>query len=128
MKLNQECIRDILLYIEENLTYENWIEASSLPLDKYSSEELIYTVEKLIEADFLNCSTSHYIGSSLPAIRIKSITYSGHQFLDNIRDDKVWKETKSIVSKVSSVSIQIISDVASKVITNIISKQMGLPT
>lgn len=124
MKLNQECIRDLLLYLEDNLSYKHDININGLKLKEYSEEELIYTAERLIEANLISCVCAK--GFDIPVIIARSITYSGHQFLDNIRDDGVWKETKKITSKVASTSIQIISDIASQVISNIISKQMGL--
>jgi len=67
------------------------------------------------------------MGTNIPSVRISSITYQGHQFLDNIRDDNVYTKTKSILSTFKSVSIEIFSETASKVITSLISKQLGLP-
>lgn len=55
-----------------------------------------------------------------------NLTYDGHKFLDNIRDDKVWKDTKTILSKFSSVSLSFVSSVASNVISQLIQKQFGL--
>lgn len=124
MKLDHDCIRDLLLYLEENLTYNKNISINNLTLKNYSQEELIYCAEKLIEADYLTCTKAS--GYQPPLIVANSITYNGHQFLDNIRDDGVWKETKSILSKVTSTSIGFISNIATQVISNLISKQMGL--
>ncbi len=124
MKLNQDCIRDLLLYLEDNLSYKNDININSLKLNNYTEEELVYTTERLMEANFLSCLTAK--GFDIPVIIARNITYNGHEFLDNIRDDKVWKETKSIASTVASTSIQIISNIAAQVIANIVSKQIGL--
>lgn len=124
MKLDHDCVRDLLLYLEENLTYNKNISINNLTLKNYSQEELIYCTEKLIEADYLTCTKAS--GYQPPLIVANSITYNGHQFLDNIRDDGVWKETKNIASTVSSTSLKVIENIASNVITNIISKQMGL--
>ncbi len=125
MKLNQDCIRDLLLYLEENLTLNNHLSVENISLKDYSSEELLYTADKLYEAGFINCFKRIYATDEL-LILISSITYSGHQFLDNIRDEKVFVKTKSILSTFKSVSIEIISETASKVITNMINQQLGL--
>lgn len=54
---------------------------------------------------------------------ITGITFKGHEYLDNIRDPKVWKETKHTVLKtVASASLSIFSAVASK----IVSSKLGL--
>ena len=124
MKLNKDCIRDLLLYLEDNLSYTSDININNLKFKNYTEEELVYTCERLIEADFLSCIVSK--GFEMPIIIAKNITYRGHEFLDNIRDDSVWKETKKITSKFASTSVQIISNVAAKVIAEIITKQLGI--
>ena len=124
MKLNQDCIRDLLLYLEENLKINDYLSISNIALKNYSSEELLYTADKLCEASYLKCSRKVYDNTDL-MIFVSSITYTGHQFLDNIRDDKVFAKTKSVLSSFKSVSIEIISETASKVITNLINQQLN---
>ena len=96
MKLNHDCVRDVMLFIEEHLTYGHYMDFSAVEIKDYSREELLYAADKLLEADYLNGSRKSYIGSNMPDIRITSITWAGHQFLDNIRDDGVWKDTKKL--------------------------------
>lgn len=115
MKLNEDCIRDLLLYLEDMLDYDNPTKIYSLELKEYTTEELTYTAERLLEGGLINCSVNPLDGG-MPYIVVNSITYAGHQFLDNIRDNKVWKKTKEILSKFESVSVDIISETAAKVI------------
>ncbi len=124
LKLNQECIRDLLLYLENNLSYTKNININSLSLKDYSQEELIYTADKLNEANYINCIKSK--GYEIPFIIATSITYNGHKFIDNVRDNKVWVKTKGILKGFESLSVDIISETASKVITNIINQQLNL--
>ncbi|NLZ54536.1 MAG: DUF2513 domain-containing protein [Thermoanaerobacteraceae bacterium] len=127
MKLNHNCVRDLLLFIEDNLTYSTYIYVNEIQLEGYTQEEIIYSADKLLDAGYITGTRKVFLGSDgTPQIEIKSITWDGHQFLDNIRDNKVWEQTKGILSKFSSVSIGIISNVASQVISNIIKSQMGL--
>lgn len=129
MKLNHDCIRDFLLYFEanthlnEDMSYEdiNHFEIKT----SYSSDDIIYTIQKLNEANYLKAKF-YYASDSVYNLSVSSITWEGHKFLDTIRDDKVWKNTKSVISKFSSVSVTIVEKVASTVLTNLISKQMGL--
>lgn len=124
MKLNQDCLRDFLLYCEDNLSYTNEILVNSLKLKEYSIEELVYTAQKLNEADFLTIVTKPYVGTAVPSIRVKSITYEGHKFLDNIRDDSIWKKAKSILNPIKSMSVEIISETAAKIITQLINQKL----
>lgn len=125
MKLNHDCIRDLMLFAEENLNMKNYIRCSSLELPPYNEDEIVYTAFKLIEAGYLEGNPLKFLNGGRDAT-ISSITWQGHEFLDNIRDDGVWKNTKEKLNKFSSVSIGIVSNVASQVLTNIINQQLGL--
>lgn len=124
MRLNNECVRDLLLTIEENLGINDKVSIDDFELPNYSDDELIYTALKLIEAGFINGESSRMIDGSI-FVYVSSLTWDGHKFLDNIRDNEVWSKTKSIVSKFSSVSLGIISNVAAQVITVLIKQQLG---
>lgn len=123
MKLNYECVRDLLIYLEENLSYTKQINILQLELKDYSTEVLTYTAEKLIEADYIDCIVSK--GFQIPTIIVKSITFDGHQFLDNVRDDKIWNKTKSALNSFKSISIDIISETASKVLIHLIDQKLS---
>ncbi|CAH0416141.1 DUF2513 domain-containing protein [Periweissella fabaria] len=129
MQLNHEYVRVILLFIESNhkegheLTMSDFF--SSKSLEKIDKEEIIYTLKKLNEADYIDIK--FFYGSNVVIhFGCSGITWKGHEFLDNIRDNKVWDKTKNIAKNVSSVSLSVLSDIASKVITDLISKQIGI--
>lgn len=53
-----------------------------------------------------------------------TLTWHGHDFLDNIRNDTVWEKTKQQLAKVGgTASIEIISQVAA----SFVRKLLGLP-
>ena len=126
MKLNHECVRDLLLYIEENLSFNDELEINILKLNNYSTEELLYTSQKLAEADYINIDNSIEIDDEFPIILVSSITYKGHQFLDTVRDNQVWSKTKKVLSFLKSVSIEVTSETASKVINHLINQNFNL--
>lgn len=130
MKLNIECIRDLLLTIEEELVLEELLDATDIQdvkrMKKYNQDDITYTALKLKEAGYINFETTYGGDHLFDTIAFTSITWNGHQYLDTIRDNEVWKKTKNIVSTFSSVSATMIENVASNVLTNLISKQMNL--
>lgn len=126
MKLNHDCIRDILLFVEENVNYNQYADFSAVELKNYSRDEIIYSADKLLEAGFIDGNKISSLGATLPSIRITSITWTGHQFLDNIRDESIWKSTKSVLSHFSSVSLSMVGNVASQVLSAFISKHLGM--
>lgn len=127
LKLNHDCIRDLLLFIENNLEYGFYIDINSVQINDYSKEEILYSADKLYEAGYISADRRITIGSKgLPQINVKSITWNGHQFLDNVRDRNVWENTKGILSKFSSVSIGVVNNVATQIISSFVKTQLGL--
>lgn len=125
MRLNHECVRDILLTME-SLDYGEILKLRDYKnkplLAKYSEEDFVYTVKKLKEADYVSASIAPGIQGTFLRFSVDSVTWLGHQFLDTVRDNAVWEETKSITSKVAGVSLSILSDVAK----DVLKKALGL--
>lgn len=123
MRLNQDCVRDMLLEFEEVLTLDDHLFLNNIKemkcVEKFGEDNVIYTIFKLTEAGYIT-STHKYTSDVLYFLCVSSITWDGHQFLDNIRDNKVWKKTKDIASGFSSVSISMISDIASNVLSQLL--------
>ena len=111
MKLDHDCIRNFLLYSEDELTLDSYIEQEKIEAfalsHNYSIDNVTYTILRLIEAGFIKV-THDMSGEYM----VTSITWEGHQFLDTIRDDKVWKNTKSAVSTLASVSLPVLAQIA----------------
>lgn len=126
MKLNYDCVRDVLLYLENNLSLNNSI---TFPSDikeslllKYSKDDLLYTVKILLNKKLILGDDNFNYATGIYTANIDSLSFDGHSFLDNIRDNQVWSKSKKILSAFKSVSIEIISQVA----TNVIYKKLGL--
>ena len=128
MRLNPDCIRDILFYIEENAGYSEMIpfytnlERFNIKLkNDYPADVILYHLELCEEYGYLTIY-SHTMG----AINVKRLSVSGHEFLENIRQDTNWNKTKEVAKSAGSTSIEILSNVASNLITALISKKLGL--
>lgn len=126
MNLNHDCVRAIMLHAEKNLYYGYYININDVEIDGYSHEEIVYAVDKLLEAGYFAGNKQMYLNTPEPSIRVTSLTWEGHQFLDNIRDDGVWKDTKKVLAKFSSTSLSFAGNIASQIITSLIQKQLGL--
>lgn len=122
MKLNHECVRELLLYCEEELDYNQSVDLNDINIG-YKIEDLIYTTKKLKEAGYINAEIVKNVLDEI-YVYIHDITWEGHKFLDTIRDNEVWSTTKKVLSKVSSASITFVSTVASQVLQNIIQQNL----
>jgi len=125
MKLNHDCVRDLLLAIESLPKGTVWyelpylIENTNLKSKPYSIEEIAYTATCLTEAGFIITKPNN---REPEFYSVQRLTWNGHEFLDNIRDPEIWKQTKSTVSKVAGMSLVMLGDVAK----NILFKHFGL--
>lgn len=126
MKLNIDCVRDVLLCLEDLLKFGENLACPSLKYEKilnyktcekYSKEEIIYTLQKLEEANYIEAI---FAGSDMQILKVvvNSITFWGHDFLENIRNDCVYEEVKSKATKVGSFALDIIKQISVAVITS----------
>ena len=123
MRLDPDCIRDILLSVEKNATYSNDVPEETLYKElapKYSQEEILYHVRQC-EHNGLFLQVQHYFGG----FSIQDLSPYGHQFINDIRQDNNWNRTKDIAKNVGSFSLDVLKDISSQVITNLISNQLG---
>lgn len=100
MKLNYDCVRELLLTLEENLVMDDSLSYPSLNLKQvcekmpdFSRADIAYASTKLWEAKYIEAKP---IGADSKIITIvySCITYEGHQYLDSIRDSKLWSTVK----------------------------------
>ena len=126
MILDVNCVRSVLLEFEcfPMGVYTPCDFAKSVA--RYGLESVEYTLAKLVEAGYINAELYPLRNGSLEFNGIFDITFSGHQFLETIRDGKVWQKTKSVADSVGSRSFDIISKIAGNVLSGLISAKLGL--
>ncbi|WP_369282599.1 DUF2513 domain-containing protein [Oscillibacter sp. GMB15532] len=116
MKLDHECVRDVLLAVETCAYGEELrIDTLNIKLPQYSGEELNYTCLKLIEGGLLDAKSTRFYGEPMPEIRINCLTYQGHEFLDIIRENQNWAKPKDVVKKAGISSLKALVEIAQDV-------------
>ena len=126
MKLNPDCIRDLLLDVEAKSTFDNVViynEETDEPLfDKYGVDTVFYHIRQADYAGFFIGEVTYTF--DLSAIII-DLSPEAHEFLANIRQDTNWNKTKSIASKVGSFSLNVLKEISVEVISKVISDQFN---
>lgn len=126
MKFEPEVARDILLDIEELHHYPNTFTFSTPEkfdrAKKYDIDTIVYHCNLLEEAGFLKWKPI-YGNDEFQMGFVNGLTYDGHQFLDSVRSPKVWRETKSRAEKLGVFTIDVISQIASNIISDMIKGQ-----
>ena len=96
MKLNPNCIRDILIAVEEHSDFHHQTEYKEESpfnsLSAYSHEEIIYNIRQCEDSGLIY-DVHYYSGGTHTDIR--DLSPKGHEFLANIRNDSVWKKALS---------------------------------
>ena len=111
MKLNPNCIRAILLTVEEKCSFNTpWqYEENSFDseyLAELSHEEIIYHIRLASQSNLIQ-GVHYYDGGK--SIIICDLTPYGHEFLANIRTGSLWKK---ILSKGADASLPILMELA----------------
>lgn len=136
MKLNLDCIRDILLIVEEEQTIQKidnplladegfsdtWLikQISSdwlikhEKLKEYDTEDILYSIKQMDESGFLEISDIKPGGYF--SYLIKDISPKGHEFISNLKSLTVWNKVKSTIKSVSGASLSIVSKVAAETV------------
>jgi len=128
MKLNPECIRDILFDIESETSFGKPFEYEPTRgkiterLLKYEPEEVFYHI-KQCELNGYLYNVSWYMD---PSCMVIDLMPKAHSFLSDIREDSNWAKTKEISKKVGSTSLNALAEIATGVISSLIQKQLGL--
>lgn len=124
MRLDIECVRDVLLEFEQLPIGRYTLNDFPDSISKHSENEVIYTLVKLQEAGYISAEICRMESGHPDFLGIFEITFSGHQFLETIRDNRVWSKTKIVADKVGTKAFDFISKIASTVIAELIKTQL----
>lgn len=113
MKLNPDCIRGILLTAEEKCKFSTPWEYNSKSFDSdflsaFTHEEILYHIKQAKESDLIQ-GVRYYDGGD--TVMICDLTPKGHEFLANIRNEKIWKK---VLVKAADASLPVLFEVAKK--------------
>lgn len=126
MKMNADCIRSILLELEE------------MPLGYYNSEELVksiaehglenveYNILKLEEAGYIRAGISRTLSGDYEIFGIFDITFKGHEFLNSIRSPSVWERLKDSTLDGGTACLKVVGDIAVEILKEIAKEKLHL--
>ena len=114
MKRDLDLMRDLLFEAEdEKLHYVRFVSVL-----KPSEDE----VKRRGHADLL-CDVGFFEKISKDAYRMTS---SGYDYLETIRDENIWKKTKTKISLIGGSTLKIASDIALTIFTEAAKEKLGM--
>lgn len=122
MKRDMDLVRKILLAGEATTEMEG--RRRDLTVEGYDEATVAAHVEILKQAGFVDAHIQRVDGHGPLGANLYGLTWQGHEFLDRIRNESVWKETKrSILSRGLGFTTEVITAVA----TAVTKQHLGLP-
>lgn len=120
MKRDIDFIRAILLKVEEecpqrHVNFKNFEQLGEYDKDVFNEHVRLLVEDNIIEV-LANTNESGYYDVAF----IKRLTSKGHDFLDSIRDEKVYSITKERLSKITGWTLPIVREVATGVIKSML--------
>lgn len=126
MKRDLDLIRTILLRLESmDVAAGHYVPVgpNELKIDGYSGEQVAYHIQLLKSGGFireLGSKPSRY------GLNYSGLSWEGHEFLDSVRDDKVWRDTRNAVNAIGGFTFRLVTDVAREVLTAKLKGAIGL--
>lgn len=120
MKRNWDTLRSILLALEND-------EGDELLSDVSETERmsLIYNIELLIEANLIVGSVKK-LSRGKKRVTLIKLTWDGHEFLDDIRDETAWQKVKDGANEVGSFGIDTLKQLAKGYIKTQVANKTGI--
>lgn len=128
MKRDMDLVRDILMYLEEKPSWNgvltNQFEGSEHDL-AWHYHCMMLIDAGLVKGKIIPKSMS---GDSF-SVKVNALSWSGHEFLETIRNDTVWSKTKSKIKQTSgTMSIEMIKSVANGFVSKRVTAFAEMPS
>lgn len=124
MKRDPDLEREILLAIEEydGTSRPGYADLSNL---EAATLQVNYQTRLLWEAGLIHAIDAETMTNRFATLPIR-LTMPGHEYLDTIRDEAVWRKTKEGAQAVGSFSLQTLGALARGFVKQKISQHTGL--
>lgn len=113
-ELNMDCVRSLLLFLEENQRYREHGRVVGLKMknirhqmEEYSYEHLYEAAQYLLDKNLVIVE-GNGIGKTPAHYTFKGITPQGHELLKAMRDDTVWQRAKPHLSNFTKTASELI--------------------
>lgn len=125
MQRDMDLVREILLAIEQS---PDPYLINHPVISGYSNDVVTYHIGLMKEAALIDGNSSHVMGQSMPSYIMIRLTWDGHEFLDNARDNTNWRKTRTTVGqKIGSVSFDVLKQVLAMLAQYEIKQALGIP-
>ncbi|MDW8107709.1 MAG: DUF2513 domain-containing protein [Armatimonadota bacterium] len=119
MRRDMNLIRKLILELEDVLPERE----PNLNIEGYTEEQVRYHLYLLYDAGLVYGMEATAVPDSIPYIIPTRLSWRGHEFADNARDERHWKKTLQIMGeRAGSASFEVVTSL----LTQIVKQALGL--
>jgi len=127
-----DLIRELLFKFE---THDDWLvrDYNQLKIPSYNAHVIRGHIALMFDSGLvtkhkamLARRTSSKIEAKTRTLRALRLTDRGHDFLDSVRDERVWRQVKKAAGTAGGFSIELLGDIAKGFIKTQVKKQTGI--
>ncbi|WP_244982485.1 DUF2513 domain-containing protein [Croceicoccus marinus] len=93
--------------------------------ERFSGDELDFYMPLLSERGLIKTEMFNPLGANNIWLSVR-LTWDGHDFLDTIRDDEIWRQTKEGVQKAGGFSLDLLKALAKGLVKKKIETHTGV--
>ena len=123
MKRDLDLIRAILLDIESKPRSE--LLGRSFQIDGVGADEFSEAITLMLERGLIEGATLRPLKGAIQIANVR-ITWSGHDFLDSVRDEEIWEKTKEGAVAAGGFTFDLIKALAKGLIKRKIEQHTGI--
>lgn len=125
MRRDMDLIRLLLLKFEEETggrrkNLKNYKIESNLDIDGYTADQVHYHINLMHEGGLIKAD------KVVASIIVHGLSIQGHDLVDSVRDEEIWRNTKDGAKKVGGVSLRMIGELAEGFIKTQIKNKTGI--
>jgi Hypothetical protein (DUF2513) len=127
MKRDMDLVRELMLRLEGiemplGVTRSISVYAEPLKIGSHDPSIVFGHLELLCGAGFIE----DRMNASNAEILFTGLSWSGHDFLDSVRDPEIWQKTKDGAKAAGGFTVELLSDIAKGLIKTQIKKHTGV--
>jgi Hypothetical protein (DUF2513) len=128
MKRDMDLIRELLLKLEALEVSPGEIE-EDIPLEMvevsgFTNEQLAHHLRMLANGGFIEPNPEMPVSTWI--FKFRRITWKGHDFLDSVREQKIWEKTKKGAEAAGGFTVELLKDLAKGFVKKQIEEHTGV--
>lgn len=125
MRRDLDLVRSILIYVEDA---DSEVDAGNMATKRWPIETVAYHVRLMAHHGLIDVSQDiRDMNGSTIELTVAGITWDGQDYLDSIREPKVWKKVKKILADtVGSTTLDVVRQTGSMVALAMVREGLGM--